>query len=162
MAIRPKSEIAGAVRRRTRPDPSNEASLPASDKDDVEVGYGRPPKRTQFQKGQSGNPKGRPKGARGLKNIVDAQLNEVISYRMNGRATKGTTLELIVRQLSQKAMGGDLRAAEKVLKLVHQYLEDADDEKLREALTPREIDERDKALLADLLPFLQSTEEGQS
>ena len=28
---------------------------------DYEVGYGRPPSHTQFKKGLSGNPKGRPK-----------------------------------------------------------------------------------------------------
>jgi hypothetical protein len=28
------------------------------------VGYGKPPKASQFSPGQSGNPKGRPKGAR--------------------------------------------------------------------------------------------------
>lgn len=31
--------------------------------DEYEVGYGKPPQRTQFKKGQTGNPKGRPKGA---------------------------------------------------------------------------------------------------
>lgn len=29
--------------------------------DDYEIGYGKPPKQTQFRKGQSGNPRGRPK-----------------------------------------------------------------------------------------------------
>ena len=29
--------------------------------DSYEVGYGKPPKSTQFEKGVSGNPKGRPK-----------------------------------------------------------------------------------------------------
>ena|SRR5437868_14511965 len=34
--------------------------------DDYEVGYGKPPKNSQFQKGVSGNPTGRPKKARDL------------------------------------------------------------------------------------------------
>lgn len=162
MAIRPKSEIAGAVRRRTRPVPSNEASPPASDKDDVEVGYGRPPKRTQFKKGQSGNPKGRPKGARSLKTIVEQQLNEVVSYKENGRSTKATSLELMVRQLRQKAMAGNVQAWDRISRLILQHLEPQDEHGVDEKLTPREIDERDKALLADLLPFLKNTEEGRS
>ena len=33
-------------------------------KKDYEVGYGRPPKKSQFRKGQSGNPSGRPKKRR--------------------------------------------------------------------------------------------------
>ena len=32
---------------------------------DAGVGYGRPPQATQFKKGQSGNPRGRPRKPRG-------------------------------------------------------------------------------------------------
>ncbi len=39
---------------------------PASDGSDP-VGYCKPPKRTRFQPGQSGNPRGRPKGTKNLK-----------------------------------------------------------------------------------------------
>ncbi|MDB5317781.1 MAG: hypothetical protein JWO26_370 [Rhodospirillales bacterium] len=34
-----------------------------NDERNYKVGYGRPPQGTRFKKGQSGNPKGRPKGA---------------------------------------------------------------------------------------------------
>ena len=47
-----------------------------SDKDDEKVGYGRPPKHSRFRKGQSGNPRSRPKGARGLKTDLRAELSE--------------------------------------------------------------------------------------
>ena len=36
--------------------------------DDDPVGYKTPPKNTQFQPGQSGNPKGRPKGTKNQQN----------------------------------------------------------------------------------------------
>jgi hypothetical protein len=47
-----------------RPEESNPANQgePAGER----VGYGRPPLATRFRAGQSGNPRGRPKGARNL------------------------------------------------------------------------------------------------
>ena len=43
------------------------------------VGYGRPPMMTRFRPGQSGNPRGRPKGARNLSTIVAAALSERVA-----------------------------------------------------------------------------------
>lgn len=156
MPVRPKQQPPAEIRRRIRAEPPAPPDhLPKQD--DYEVGYGRPPKDTRFRKGTSGNPKGRPKGGRGLKQIVDTQLNEVVSFRMNGRAAKGTKLELIVLQLSQKALSGDMRAAERLIKLSQQYQDEPEAERAREALTPAEMDERDKALLAEFLPLFQNT-----
>ena len=42
--------------------------------DEYEVGYGKPPKDSQFKKGESGNKRGRPKGVKNLKTEVDAPL----------------------------------------------------------------------------------------
>ena len=44
---------------------------------DYEIGYGRPPKHTQFKKGQSGNPEGRPKGIKSLSTELDDELSPV-------------------------------------------------------------------------------------
>jgi len=42
---------------------------PPRDGDDEDIGFGKPPKRTRFQPGQSGNPKGRPKRAFGTHHL---------------------------------------------------------------------------------------------
>lgn len=59
-------------------------------KDDYTVGYGKPPRHTRFQKGQSGNPRGRPKGARGLKADLRAELSERVRVTENGRTRRLT------------------------------------------------------------------------
>jgi hypothetical protein len=56
------------------------------DDKDYEVGYGKPPKHTQFQPGQSGNPAGRPPKSRNLKRLVDEVLDEKIELTENGLA----------------------------------------------------------------------------
>lgn len=48
---------------------------------DYDVGYGKPPKRTQFKKGKSGNPKGRPKGAKGVKASLKRELESKITIQ---------------------------------------------------------------------------------
>ena len=52
---------------------------------DYEVGYGKPPKHSQFKKGRSGNPKGRPKGAKGFVASLKRVLSEETGLRRLGR-----------------------------------------------------------------------------
>jgi len=87
------------------------------DKGSYDVGYGKPPKSGQFQKGKSGNPLGRPKGARGLKTDLKAELGERVTITENGRTRRLTKQQLMVKQLTAKAMKGDMRAISKLAEL---------------------------------------------
>ena len=54
--------------------------------DDDEVGYGKPPRSTRWKRGQSGNPKGRPKvGGTGLVMEVAGILSEPVKAKTAGR-----------------------------------------------------------------------------
>lgn len=71
-----------------------------------------PPIATRFQPGQSGNPAGRPKGAKGRRKAV----RDVLLEKREVRETKSapskprTTLELLFMVLREKAFKGDRRA----------------------------------------------------
>jgi len=79
-----------------------------------EVGYGKPPKRTQFQKGWSGNPNGRPKGALNFTTVFLRTLREKVVTTENGKTKILTKLEALTKQLVNKAASGDLRAVSQV------------------------------------------------
>lgn len=84
-------------------------------KGDYEVGYGRPPKSTQFQPGQSGNPKGRPKGSLNLATILDRAVRERVMIVEKGKQKSITKLEAAAKQLANKAASGDFRALQLLL-----------------------------------------------
>lgn len=105
---------------------------------DYEVGYGRPPKHTQFKKGQSGNPKGRKKGARGLKTDLRAELGQRVEITENGKQVKLTKQQLMVKQLAAKAVKGDIRAISKLADLAIALLGPEDVVQKPEATLPSE------------------------
>lgn len=88
---------------------------------DYEVGYGKPPRRTQFQKGQSGNPKGRAKGSKNLAAIIMSALHEPVTVTQNGRRRKITKIEAMTTQLANKGASGDPKATQLLLGMVQLY-----------------------------------------
>ncbi len=83
--------------------------------DDYDVGYGRPPKSTRFKPGTSGNRKGRPKRVpSSLGEIVRAVLDAPVRYRENGRLRTATKREVALKLLVQRAVKGDVGAADVV------------------------------------------------
>lgn len=92
--------------------------FPAEQAEAYEVGYGRPPREHRFRPGKSGNPGGRPKGARSLASVVAATLGERIVVTENGRRKRITKLEAAVKQLVNRAAAGDARPMQLLLALV--------------------------------------------
>ncbi len=84
---------------------------------DYEVGYARPPKAHRFKPGQSGNPKGRPKGAKGLNATVRKTMEQKIAVRSNGRTRKVSTFEALILKLREKALQGDGKAMDRLIAL---------------------------------------------
>ena len=85
---------------------------------DYEVGFGKPPAGTRFQKGQSGNPKGRPKGRLNMATVLARTLREKVVINENGQRKVITKLEAAVKQLVNKAASGELRALRHLADLV--------------------------------------------
>jgi len=117
------------------------------------AGYGRPPRHRQFKKGQSGNPRGRPRkrerawteGQRYSDVLTEAYRE--IEVKANGKVERLPIIQLIVRQLFTRAAQGNVRAMDLSIELVS---ESADG---RARLLPRLYDD---AVIAEQNTFCQS------
>ena len=76
-----------------------------------EVGYGKPPFAHQLKPGHSGNPRGRPKGAKNEATILRDLLNRKIDVRENGRVRKITVFEAILLRFTEDALKGNTKTA---------------------------------------------------
>ncbi len=81
------------------------------------VGYGCPPKHTQFKKGKSGNPKGRPP-TKALHTIVHEVMNEKVTIIKGGEKVEMTKKEAIIQQLLNESMKGKSAATKNLIYLL--------------------------------------------
>ncbi len=91
--------------------------MPDNQESKYEVGFQRPPRHTQFRKGTSGNPKGRPREAKNLAAVLEEALAEKVAIVENGRRRKITKRCAMIKQLVNKAASGDLRASRQLTDL---------------------------------------------
>ena len=75
------------------------------------VGYKKPPRRTQFKPGQSGNPKGRPKKPKTVADVFLKQVSKSVAISIGGKVQKKSMLEAIAMKLINKAANGDAKSA---------------------------------------------------
>lgn len=98
---------------------------------DYDVGYAKPPKSHQFEKGRSGNPSGRPKKSKNLKNILLSTMEEEIVIKEGNQTRVITKAEALVKATVNKALGGDTRAMKWVSeKLMEIQVDDTGDRPL--------------------------------
>jgi hypothetical protein len=84
---------------------------------DYEVGYGKPPKDSQFKKGESGNPKGRTKNTRNFKTDLTKILEKPISVREGDRKFRVSGQEGMLMSLMSNCLKGDTKAINTLVNL---------------------------------------------
>ncbi len=123
--------------------------MPRDDGGDYEVGYGKPPHHTRFVKGQSGNPRGRPPGAKNMKTLLTKALNELVMVTDHDGRRKVSKREAIVTQLVNRSAKADFKAIQILLGLIRDIESETDPHPSERSLTEadRQIIERMRARL---------------
>jgi hypothetical protein len=129
----------------------------SNNNDSSKVGYGKPPKHTQFLKGKSGNPKGRPKGSQNLGTLLDKITRQRVSVTENGRSRVICKAEAIFIQMVNKALRGDLAA---IHELRH-WIQKIEDSAKSTASAPT-LNEDDKTVMASIIERIRQIDEPSS
>jgi hypothetical protein len=79
-----------------------------------EVGYGRPPKATQFQAGQSGNPLGRPRDRPSLDELLLEEAARIVKFKAGDKVMHMDRDRALTRKLFDMALQGNVRAIQLV------------------------------------------------
>ena len=119
---------------------------------EYEVGYGKPPKRTQFKKGRSGNPKGKPKGRKNFKTELLEELGEQIAVREGGKRRTISKGRAVIKSQTAKAVHGDTKAATLINNMALRWLSQDDDPVEDQDLSPDDL-----AIVKDYVKRNQAT-----
>jgi Family of unknown function (DUF5681) len=132
--------------------------MKSDNQNNSESGYGKPPVNTRFKKGQSGNPKGRPKGSRSFTSSAYRVLQKRVVINEGGRRKTVTKLDATLKQIANKAASGDANTLRLLITIV-QLME----QRSTDPPTPVDrLDEGDEKLVARLLARVKLDDNGGS
>lgn len=101
-----------------------------NDDPNYKTGYGKPPRKSQFKKGVSGNPRGRrpkiePSRTR-LQHQVDfLSISEApITVSLNGKQRTISGFQAVILKLQQKALSGDKHAIELYVRIKKELIDE--------------------------------------
>jgi hypothetical protein len=134
---------------------AREAELEPEAEPGQSVGYGKPPIPTRFKKGVSGNPKGRPKGSLNVATVFTKTLLEKVVINEHGQRRTVTKLEAALKQLTNKAASGDLRAVRQLVELAR----DAEAKQKASAVQRPTTDEFDQEVIDGIVKRVNREEE---
>ena len=120
------------------------------------VGYRRPPVHTRFKPGQSGNPRGRPKGARSADAIIKAVIGRKVTLHEGGVGRKVDLLEAVVLRLAQDALKGNPKTAALLIKLAQGFSDSED------TTDPQVLSSQDQKLLDNFLTRAMQKQGGKT
>ena len=95
-------------------------------------GYKNAPHHSTFKMGQSGNPKGRPKGSKGVKTLLAHELKQSITVQQDGKRKRIPRSEALVKGLVNDALLGRDRPRETVLRYTDAIEQDSHAQALKE------------------------------
>jgi hypothetical protein len=119
-----------------------------------DVGFGRPPKDYQFKPGQSGNPKGRPKGSKSFNTYFDEELGQRVTLNENGTPRRMSKKQVLAKQLVNKALGTDPKVTGLVLDHIRRTEGPAEQQPVTRAFAPE-----DEAVISTIVQRLRSSTE---
>ena len=122
----------------------------------TKVGYCNPPTHARYKKGQSGNPNGRPKGTLNIATVLERTLREKVVLNENGRRKTVTKLEAAIKQLTNKAASGELKA----LQLLAALVRSAEERGTKTDVHNTALDEVDEKVVLGILNRLEATNKG--